>query len=58
MRLAIDIVGWAHPKLSSVESAHVTKLFVAAVTAWLLVRFTWRSVAIWAVGTFNRGSDC
>jgi len=40
----MNLVGWPRPKLFSVEPSHVTKLFVASLNAWLLVRLTWRKV--------------
>lgn len=42
----INMVGWPRPKLFSVEPSHVTKLFIAAINSWLLIRVSWGKVAI------------
>jgi len=47
----INLVGWLRPKLFSQEPSHVTKLFIAAVNAWLLVNVTWRKALVVAVAT-------
>ena len=36
----VNMVGWLRPKLFSVEPSHVSKLFIAAINSWLLVRVT------------------
>ncbi len=46
-----SLVGWPRPKLFSVEPSHVTKIFIASINAWLLVRITWGKVAVVAVAT-------
>lgn len=45
------LVGWSRPKLFSVEPSHVTKFFVASLNAWLMVRVTWRKVAVGTAAT-------
>jgi hypothetical protein len=47
----INMVGWLRPKLFSVEPSHVTKLFIASVNAWLIVRVTWPKVWITVAAT-------
>jgi len=46
-----DLVGWSRPKLFSSEPSHVTKFFIAAINAWLLVRVTWGKAAVVACAT-------
>jgi hypothetical protein len=48
-----NMVGWPRPKVFSPEPSHVTKAFVAAVNAWLLIRVTWNKAAIVAVATLG-----
>jgi hypothetical protein len=47
----IEMVGWPRPKLFSTEPSHVTKLFIASVNAWLLVRPSWRKAIVVAGAT-------
>jgi len=47
----LGLVGWARPKVFSVEPSHVTKFFVASINAWLLVRVTWTKAAVAAAAT-------
>jgi hypothetical protein len=47
----INLVGWPRPKLFSVEPSHVTKVFIASINAWLLVRVSWAKVATVAGAT-------
>jgi hypothetical protein len=42
----IKFVGWRRPNLFSTEPSHVTKIFIAAINSWLLVRLTGAKVAI------------
>lgn len=37
----MNMVGWLRPKLFSAEPSHVTKLFVAVINSWLLLRVSW-----------------
>lgn len=47
----MDLVGWSRPKFFSVEPSHVTKMFIAAINAWLLVKVTWGKSAVVAIAT-------
>ena len=47
----INMVGWPRPKLFSSEPSHVTKFFIASVNSWLLLRVTWRKIAVVAAAT-------
>jgi hypothetical protein len=49
----LNMVGWMRPKLFSVEPSHVTKLFIASINAWLLVRVTPGKVAVVAAATLG-----
>jgi hypothetical protein len=47
----INFVGWVRPKVFSIEPSVVTKMFVALINSWLLVRVTGMKAAIVAVAT-------
>jgi hypothetical protein len=47
----IDMVGWPRPKLFSVEPSHVTKVFIASINSWLLIRVSLRKVVAVAGAT-------
>lgn len=47
----LSFVGWLRPKLFSTEPSHVTKIFIAAINSWLLVRVSGTKVAIVAAAT-------
>ena len=47
----MDLVGWLRPKLFSTEPSHVTKIFIAATNAWLLVRVSWAKIAVVTAAT-------
>jgi hypothetical protein len=42
----ISFVGWVRPKVFSTEPSAVTKMFIAAVNSWLLVRVTGTKAAV------------
>ena len=47
----ISFVGWARPKVFATEPSAVTKMFIVAVNAWLLVRVTGMKTAVVAAAT-------
>jgi hypothetical protein len=47
----INMVGWLRPRLFSEEPSHVTRVFIASINSWLLVRVSWVKVAIVAGAT-------
>lgn len=47
----INFVGWVRPKVFSIEPSVVTKMFVALINSWLLVRVTGMKAAIVAIAT-------
>ena len=47
----INMVGWVRPKVFSVEPSVVTKMFIALINSWLLVRVTGMKGAVVAVAT-------
>jgi hypothetical protein len=47
----INMVGWSRPRLFSEEPSHVTRVFIASINSWLLVRVSWAKVAIVAGAT-------
>jgi hypothetical protein len=47
----LNMVGWERPKVFSEEPSHATRMFVASINAWLLVRVTPWKVAIAGAAT-------
>jgi hypothetical protein len=47
----INLVGWPRPKLFSPEPSHVTKVFIASINSWLLVRVSSTKAVIVAGAT-------
>lgn len=47
----LSFVGWVRPKLFSTEPSNVSKMFIVAINAWLLVRVTQIKAATVAVAT-------
>jgi hypothetical protein len=47
----LNMVGWERPKVFSEEPSHATRMFVASINAWLLVRVTKFKVAVTAAAT-------
>ena len=49
----LNLVGWVRPKLFSVEPSHVSKIFLASINAWLLVRITWTKILVVIAATLT-----
>lgn len=47
----VNMVGWTRPKLFSEEPSHLTKFFIAAINAWLLIRVTAAKAVVAAIAT-------
>lgn len=47
----LNMVGWERPKVFSEEPSHATRMFVASINAWLLVRVTKFKIAVTAAAT-------
>lgn len=47
----VSFVGWIRPKVFATEPSAVSKMFIVAINAWLLVRITPTKAAVVAAGT-------